>query len=153
HLCYLISRGLKTFPLRMREHNRSTLAIATWLEKHPKIEKVWYPLLPSHPDYALAQKYLSGGGGVVSFCIKAEDVSQKTRMTLANTFLNRLKIPTIAASLGGVESLIHHVAIMSYADLTPEKREEIGIPDNLIRFAVGLEDTDDLIADLTQALG
>ncbi|MBV6493411.1 MAG: L-methionine gamma-lyase [Turneriella sp.] len=152
HQCYLISRGIKTFPLRMDAHNRSALQIATYLEKHPKIERVWYPMLTSHPDFTLAQKYLKGGGGIVSFCVKAKNSSQEARFSAASAFLNALTIPTIGASLGGVESLIHQVSVMSYWDMDSAARLKASIQDNLIRFSVGLEDTEDLINDLANAL-
>lgn len=152
HLCYLISRGAKTFPLRMREHNRSAHAIAQWLESQPKIARVWYPLLPSHPDCALAQRYLRGGGGVVSFEVRGKDSSQQAALSASTALLDSLRIPAIAASLGGVESLIHQPSVMSYYDMDAAQRLKEGIPDSLVRFAVGLEDTADLLADLEQAL-
>jgi cystathionine beta-lyase/cystathionine gamma-synthase len=136
----------------MREHNRSALAIAEWLENHPKVERVWYPKLKSHPDYALSERYLRGGGGVVSFQVKGKDASQAAGLAASTELLNRLKIPAIAASLGGVESLIHQPSVMSYYDMDAERRLREGIYDNLIRYSVGLEDTADLIADLEQAL-
>lgn len=152
HLAYLVLRGIKSFAVRMREHNRSALAIAEWLEKHPKIERVWYPLLPSHPDHVLAAKYLRGGGGVVTFTVRASNETQEARLKISTALLENLKIPAIAASLGGVESLIHQPSVMSYYDLTAEQRAAEGIFDNLVRFSVGLEDTEDLIEDLAQAL-
>lgn len=152
HLCFLVTRGIKSFAVRMREHNRSTLQIAQWLEKHPKVERVWYPLLESHPDYALAKRYLRGGGGVVSFQVKGKDNSQEAGLAASTALLNSLKIPAIAASLGGVESLIHQPSVMSYHDMDAEARLAAGIPDGLIRYSVGLEDTDDLVADLEQGL-
>jgi len=152
HLSYLISRGIKTFPLRMREHNRSALEIAQWLEKHPKVERVWYPLLESHPDYALAKKYLRGGGGVISFTVQTLDHSQEAGLAASSQLLKNLKIPAIAASLGGTESLVHQPSVMSYYDMDASARLAAGISDALIRYSVGLEDTEDLIADLEQAL-
>jgi cystathionine gamma-synthase len=152
HLCFLVSRGIKSFVVRMREHNRSALAMAEWLENHPKVERVWYPKLKSHPDYKLAERYLRGGGGVVSFQVKGKDASQAAGLAASTELLNRLKIPAIAASLGGVESLIHQPSVMSYYDMDAESRLREGIYDNLIRYSVGLEDTADLIADLEQAL-
>jgi cystathionine gamma-synthase len=152
HLSYLISRGIKTFPLRMREHNRSALEIAQWLEKHPKVERVWYPLLESHPDYALAKKYLRGGGGVISFTVQTLDHSQEAGLAASSQLLKNLKIPAIAASLGGTESLMHQPSVMSYYDMDASARLAAGISDALIRYSVGIEDTEDLIADLEQAL-
>jgi len=152
HLCYLISRGIKTFAVRMKEHNRSSLAIAEFLEKHAKIERVWYPLLASHPQHALAKKYLVGGGGIVSFQVKGRDNSQEAGLKASTTLIEALRLPTLGASLGGVESLIHQPSVMSYYDMDAAARLKEGIFDNLIRFSVGLEDTEDLIADLDQAL-
>lgn len=142
---YLLERGLKTLGLRVRQQNASGLAIARWLERHPRVERVWYPGLPSHPDHAIALRQMTGFGGVISFEIrgKLEDASR---------FIDRLKIPYIAPSLGGVDSLIEQPALMSYFEKTTEERLELGIKDNLVRFALGIEDTADLIADLEQAL-
>ncbi len=143
--CYLLSRGLKTFALRMERHNANGQAIAEWLERHPKIERVHYPGLASHPSHRLAKSQMRGFGGVVSFEIKG---------TLADgsRFIDAVRIPQIAPSLGGVESLIEQPALMSFYHLTPEQRQAIGIKDNLVRFAIGIEDAEDLIADLEQAL-
>lgn len=152
HLCYLISRGIKTFALRMEAHNRSAFAVAEALERHNKIERVWYPMLASHPNHALAKKYLKGGSGIVTFTVKAKDASQTERLKAATAFVEALRLPTHAASLGGVESLVHIPTVMNYYDLSPEARLEAGVPDNLVRLSVGLEDTEDLIADLDQAL-
>lgn len=152
HLCYLVSRGIKSFAVRMKEHNRSALQIAEYLEKHPKVEKVWYPLVKSHPHYSLATKYLKGGAGLVSFQVKGKDASQDAGLRASTTVIEALKIPTLGASLGGVESLMHQPTVMSYYDMNAEQRLKEGIFDNLIRFSVGLEDTEDLIADLGQAL-
>jgi cystathionine gamma-synthase len=142
---YLLERGLKTLGLRVRQQNESALAVAAWLERHPRIERVWYPGLPSHPDHAVAKAQMSGFGGVVSFEVKGalEDASR---------FVDRLEIPYIAPSLGGVDSLIEQPALMSYFEKTTAERLELGIKDNLVRFALGIEDTADLIADLDQAL-
>ena len=142
---YLILRGMKTLALRMQRHNSSAQRLAEFLEQHPAVRKVWYPGLASHRDHAIAQTTLVGYGGVVSFEIEggAED---------AYRFLNALKIPTIGPSLGGVESLISPLALMGYAELAPEERLEIGIRDELIRFCIGIEDPEDLRADLEQAL-
>jgi cystathionine gamma-synthase len=143
---YELLRGLKTLALRVERQNENALTLARFLAQHPQVEQVWYPLLDSHPDYALAQRYLQGGGGVVSFAVKGglESTSQ---------FIDRVKIPFIAASLGGLESLIEQHVLMSYFDLSPEERSAQGMRENLVRMAVGIEDVQDLIADLDQALG
>ncbi len=152
HLCFLVSRGIKSFAVRMREHNRSALTVAEYLDKHPKIQKVWYPLVSSNTQLPLAQKYLKGGGGVVSFQVKGKDASQEAGMKASTTLIESLRIPTLGASMCGVESLIHQPSVMSYYDMDAAARLKEGIFDNLIRFSVGLEDTEDLIADLEQAL-
>ena len=142
---YLLERGLKTLGLRVRQQNETALAIARWLEQHPRIERVWYPGLPSHPDHEIARRQMSGFGGVVSFEVKGalEDASR---------FVDAMRIPYIAPSLGGVDSLVEQPALMSYFEKTTEERLELGIKDNLVRFAVGIEDAEDLVADLEQAL-
>ncbi|MDZ4769342.1 MAG: PLP-dependent aspartate aminotransferase family protein [Chloroflexota bacterium] len=142
---YLLERGMKTVALRVARHNANAQAIAEYLERHPAIERAWYPGLPSHPDYAIACEQMRGCGGVVTF---------EVRGTLDETsaFIDRLTIPHIAASLGGVESLIQQPAIMSHSDKSPAERAALGIKDNLVRFAIGIEDSADLIADLDQAL-
>ena len=142
---YLLERGLRTLALRVDRHNENALGIARYLESQPTIERVWYPGLESHPDHALACQQMTGYGGVVSFEVAGG-------LTAANRLVDVLRIPYIAVSLGGVESLIGSPAIMAYYELEPEDREAIGIKDNLLRFAVGLEDLDDLIADFEQAL-
>jgi cystathionine gamma-synthase len=142
---FLLERGLRTLALRVARHNENALGIAVFLEQHPKIDRVWYPGLESHPDHALANKQMAGFGGVVSFEVKGD-------LQAANRLIDALHIPYLAASLGGVESLIGAPAIMVYYDLEPEERLAIGIRDNLLRFAVGIEDLDDLIADFEQAL-
>jgi cystathionine gamma-synthase len=142
---YLLVRGLKTFALRMERQNANAQRVAEFLAAHPRITAVHYAGLPGHPEHEIARKQMRGFGGVVSFEI-AGDLDAATRVVDACT------IPYIAASLGGVESLIEQPAIMSFYELTSEERFEIGIKDNLIRFAVGIEDADDLVADLAQAL-
>jgi cystathionine gamma-synthase len=142
---YLLVRGLKTFALRMERHNTNAQAVAEFLVGHPRVTAVHYAGLPSHPQHEIARKQMRGFGGVVSFEV-AGDLDAASRVVDACT------IPHIAASLGGVESLIEQPAVMSFYELTSEERLEIGIKDNLIRFAVGIEDADDLIADLAQAL-
>lgn len=141
-IAYLLERGLRTLGLRVEKQNQNGIAIARYLENHPKIERVWYPGLLSHPDHDLAQKQMTGYGGVVSFTVRGD----------AACFIDALQIPHIAPSLGGVESLIEQPAIMSYYEKEPEERLALGIPDNLVRFALGIEDAADLIADLEQAL-
>jgi cystathionine gamma-synthase len=142
---YLLERGLKTLGLRVRQQNETALAVARHLEKHPRIERVWYPGLPSHPDHEVAQRQMSGFGGVVSFEVRGalEDASR---------FIDRMEIPYIAPSLGGVDSLVEQPALMSYFEKTTEERLALGIKDNLVRFAIGVEDAADIIADLEQAL-
>ncbi|MBM3218845.1 MAG: aminotransferase class I/II-fold pyridoxal phosphate-dependent enzyme [Candidatus Rokubacteria bacterium] len=144
-VAYLLVRGLKTFALRMERQNGSAQAIAEFLAGHPKVEAVHYAGLPSHPGHDIAKKQMRGFGGVVSFEVRGD-------LDTASRVVDACAIPYIAASLGGVESLIEQPAIMSFYELTTEERLEIGIKDNLIRYAVGIEDTDDLIADLAQAL-
>ena len=143
--CFLATRGLKTLALRMQRHCENAQAIAAWLERHPKIDSVFYPGLASHPQRALAKKQMSAGGGMVSALVKGGEKA-------ALRFLERCRIFTLAESLGGVESLIEHPAIMTHASVPAEVRDEIGISDALVRLSVGIEDVDDLIADLEQAL-
>jgi cystathionine gamma-synthase len=144
-VAYLLIRGLKTFALRMERQNQSAQAIAEFLAAHSRVERVHYPGLPSHPEHDVAKRQMRGFGGVVSFEIRGD-------LDAASRVVDACAIPYIAASLGGVESLIEQPAIMSFYELTTEERLEIGIKDNLIRYAVGIEDSDDLIADLAQAL-
>jgi len=143
--CFLLERGLKTFGLRMEQHNRAGLAVARMLESHPKVEKVWYPGLSSHPDYDIAKAQMSGFGSVITFLVKGGD--RETRK-----FIDSLEIFLITPSLGGSESLVTQMSMMSFFDYPEEYRLNIGIVDNLVRLALGLEDVDDLIADLRQAL-
>ena len=145
HTAYLLIRGLKTLSLRVKQQNRTGMTVARCLEAHPFVEQVHYPGLSSHPDHTVAKTQMEGFGGVVSFTLKTD--FQGTA-----EFIDRLQIPYIGPSLGGVESLIEQVACMSYYELSTEEREAIGIKDTLIRLAVGVEDTDDIIADLEQAL-
>ncbi|WP_430436554.1 trans-sulfuration enzyme family protein [Oceanibaculum nanhaiense] len=143
---FLALRGLKTLHLRMERHCANALAIAQWLEAHPKIEKVIYPGLASHPQHELAKRQMIGGfGGIVTAVIKGGlDESRR--------FLERTKLFALAESLGGVESLIEHPAIMTHASIPPEVRAELGISDGLVRLSVGVEDLADLLADLETAL-
>lgn len=145
HCCYLLLRGLKTFPLRIKQQNQAALQIAEYLNKHPKIERVYYPFLKNHRHYNIAKEQMKGGGGVVSFEIKG---------TLANAkkFLNALALCYIAPSLGGVETLITHPGIVSYYDYSRKERYELGITDTLFRLSVGIENVNDIINDLENAL-
>ncbi len=144
---FLALRGLKTLPLRMRQSSESALAIASRLEKHAGVERVLYPGLPSHPQHALARRQMGrGGSGVVTFFLKGG-------LAEARRFLERLEVFTLAESLGGVESLVDHPAIMTHASLPAEARAKLGISDSLVRLSVGIEDVDDLVADLEAALG
>jgi cystathionine gamma-synthase len=145
HAAYLILRGLKTLALRVERHNANGLAVARYLEGHPKVRKVWYPALPSHPDHEVAMATQHGFGGVVSFEIDGD-------AERAHRFIDALKIPTVGPSLGGVESLISPLALMGFAEVSPEERAELGISDQLVRFCIGIEDTQDLLDDVAQAL-
>jgi cystathionine gamma-lyase len=143
---FLALRGLKTLALRMRQTSESALEIAQWLEKHPQVARVIYPGLASHPQHALAKRQMKNGfSGIVTFFVKGG-------LSEARTFLERLRIFTIAESLGGVESLVDHPGLMTHASIPAEQRRELGIDDALIRLSVGIEDVEDLIADLQEAL-
>lgn len=141
HCAYLLLRGLKTFPQRVKIQNEATLEIARYIEKHKKVDRVYYPFLESHAHHRIAVEQMSGGGGVVSFLIKGGLEESKK-------FMNALDLIYIAPSLGGVESLITHPALVTYYDYTREKRYELGITDTLFRLSVGLESIDDIIGDL-----
>jgi cystathionine gamma-synthase len=145
HCCYLLLRGLKTFALRVQRQNESALKIARFLQGHPRIKRVYYPFLESHPHYRVAKKQMAGGGGVVTFDIKGN-------LNAAKRFLDALKLCYIAPSLGGVETLITHPALVSYYDYTRKQRYALGITDTLFRLAVGIEDIEDVIEDLDRAL-
>jgi cystathionine gamma-synthase len=145
HTAYLLVRGLKTLALRVVRQNKNGLRLARVLEAHPKVERVWYPGLPSHPDHATARAQMSGFGGVVTFEVRGG-------LAEASRLVDAVRIPIIAPSLGGVETLIEQPALMSYYELSTEERLAVGIKDNLIRLSLGIEDADDLIADLEQAL-
>jgi cystathionine gamma-synthase len=145
HTCFLLERGLKTFGLRMQHHNDAGLTVAKFLESHPKVEKVFYPGLKSHPDYGVAKKQMRGNGSVISIRVKGNNKA-------TCRFIDALELFLITPSLGGSESLVTQMAVMSFFDYTPEFRKALGITDNLVRLALGLEDIDDLIADLDQAL-
>jgi cystathionine gamma-lyase len=142
---FLALRGLKTLALRMERHCANAAAIAEWLTRHPAIEQVYYPGLKIHPQHALAKRQMHGFGGMVSAVVKGG-------MANSRRFLERCEIFALAESLGGVESLIEHPAIMTHSSLPAEERARLGISDGLVRLSVGIEDVDDLIADLDQAL-
>jgi cystathionine gamma-lyase len=143
---FLALRGVKTLPLRMRQSSESALAVALWLERHSRVERVLYPGLPSHPQHALALRQMKNGhSGIVTFFLKGG-------LAEARRFLERLELFTLAESLGGVESLVDHPAIMTHASVPPEIRAKLGISDSLVRLSVGIEETRDLIADLEAAL-
>jgi cystathionine gamma-synthase len=142
---YLLIRGIKTLGLRIQRQNESALRIARWLEAHPRVERVYFPGLESHPDYRLARSQMRGFGGVVSFLFKGD-------LEATSKVVDACRLATLAPSLGGVETLIEQPALMSFYELTTEERLAIGIRENLIRLSVGIEDADDLVADLTQAL-
>ena len=140
---YLLLRGLKTLDLRVRRHNESGLRIARFLESHPAVSRVYYPGLTSHPDHEIALRQMTGFGGVVSFEIDGD-------IDTTGRFIDRLRLPYIGPTLGGVESIAQQQAI--FISLDAEERRQAGIADTLVRYAVGVEDADDLIADLEQAL-
>jgi cystathionine gamma-lyase len=144
---FLALRGLKTLALRMRQSSENALEIAGWLEKHPRVARVLYPGLPSHPQHELARRQMKNGySGIVTFFVKGG-------LDEARRFLERCELFTIAESLGGVESLVDHPGLMTHASIPPDKRAALGIDDSLIRLSVGVEDVKDLIEDLGQALG
>jgi len=145
HNAALLARGLKTLALRVQRQNENGQAVAEFLEAHPRVSRVWYPGLRSHPDHAIARAQMLGFGGVVSFEIDGS-------LEEASRFIDALEIPLIAPSLGGCETLVEQPALMSYYELSTEERLAVGIKDNLVRLALGVEDADDLIADLEQAL-
>lgn len=145
HAASLLDRGLKTLGVRLGQQNANAMAVAQFLENHPAIDRVWYPGLATHPDHQVAALQMNGFGGVVTFEVKGD-------LKVTSDFIDRLRIPYIAPSLGGVESLIEQPALISYYDKTTEERLALGMKDNLVRFAVGIEDTDDLLDDLEQAL-
>jgi cystathionine gamma-synthase len=140
---YLLIRGMKTLSLRMAQHNQNGMQVAQFLESHPAVARVYYPGLPSHPDYQLAQKQMNGFGGVVSFELKGD-------FSRTANFIDRLKIPYKGPTLGGVESVIVQPATL--LSLNPKERKAAGIPDNLVRYALGIEDAHDLIEDIQEAL-
>ena len=146
HDSYLVLRGIKTLALRVQRSSENGMKVAEFLEKHDAVEKVFYPGLRSHPQYELAKKQMSDFGGMVSFTFKSG------KMESAIKFLEDLKVFTLAESLGGVESLANHPTLMTHASIPAEKRAELGITDDLVRLSVGIEDAEDLLADLENAL-
>ncbi|HRC71853.1 MAG TPA: PLP-dependent aspartate aminotransferase family protein [Candidatus Competibacter sp.] len=143
---FLALRGLKTLSLRMERHSANALRIASWLEQHPKIERVLYPGLPSHPQHGLARRQMGGGFGGMIGAVMRGDLAEVSR------FLARCQVFALAESLGGVESLIEHPALMTHASVPPQVRRQLGFDDGLVRLSVGIEDVEDLIADLARAL-
>lgn len=143
--CWLITRGVKTLAVRMQQHQKNAIALAQFLENHPKVKRVYYPGLPSHPGYAIAQKQMKAFGGMLS----AEfHLSIQETLKLISSF----KLFTLAESLGGVESLVCHPATMTHASVPSEERKLLGLNDGIVRFSIGIEDQEDLIEDLQQAL-
>lgn len=141
---WLVLRGLKTLAVRMKAHEKNALMIAEYLENHPKVERVVYPGLKSHPQHELGKKQMKGHGGMITFFLKG-GIEESRR------FLENVKLFSLAESLGGVESLVDHPAIMTHASIPKEVREQLGIFDNLVRLSVGIEDGEDLIGDLEKA--
>jgi cystathionine gamma-synthase len=146
HNIYLLQRGLKTFELRMQRHNENGQAVAEFLAGHPRVEKVFYPGLPTHATHDIARRTMKGFGGLVTFLVKDADAAQTAAV------VDALQIPRIGPSLGGVESLVEQPMVMSYHDFNREQRHAVGISDNMIRISCGIENGEDLINDLKQAL-
>lgn len=146
HACFLLERGMKTLSLRVRQQNRNAQALAQWLAARPEVLRVAYPGLPTDPGYARAQQFFRGSGGVLSFELAGTAAT-------ADAFMRRLELATIAPSLGGVETLVTRPSTTSHRGMTPEARAHAGISDSLVRLAVGIEATEDLIRDVQQALG
>lgn len=142
--CFLVSRGIKTLAVRMLQHNANGIAVARHLDAHPKVRKVYYPGLPSHPQHDVARRQQRGPGAMISFDLGSLDAARR--------FLNQVKLCALAESLGGVETLISLPAQMTHASMPPEVRERVGITDGLVRLSVGIEDVEDINADLDQAL-
>jgi methionine-gamma-lyase len=142
---WLANIGLKTFEIRMERHCQNALQIACYLERHAKVKRVYYPFLESHPDYMLAKRQMACGGGMIAFEVKGGFHAGKALM-------EHVRVSTLAVSLGNVDSLISHPASMTHSSLTPEVRQEMGISDGLVRYSIGIENVEDLIADLDQAL-
>jgi cystathionine beta-lyase/cystathionine gamma-synthase len=143
--CFLVSRGIKTLAVRMAQHDQNGITIARYLEEHPKVKRVLYPGLPSHPQYEIARRQQRGFGAMITFDV--------VTLEAARTLLNHVKLCSLAESLGGVETLISHPATMTHSSIPADVRQQIGITDGLVRLSVGIEDAEDLIADLDAALG
>jgi cystathionine gamma-lyase/cystathionine beta-lyase len=143
--CWLVLRGIETLPVRMKQHEENAMAVANYLKGHPAVKRVFYPGLDSHPGHEIAKRQMKGFGGVVSFELNEG-------IEAVNSFLRRIKVFSLAESLGGVVSLAEHPATMSHASMPEDYRKKVGITDQLIRLSVGLENIDDLIDDLEQAL-
>ncbi len=141
---WLCLRGTKTLPVRMKQHGESAMKVAHWLSKQKKIKKVYYPGLPEHPQYQLAKRQMKNFGGMISFDLGSLDAAKR--------FLKKVRLCALAESLGGVETLISHPATMTHASIPYEQRQKIGVTDGLVRISVGLEDVEDIIADLKRAL-
>jgi cystathionine beta-lyase/cystathionine gamma-synthase len=142
--CWLVARGVKTLAVRMEQHNKNGMVIARFLESHPKVKRVLFPGLESHPQHAIARKQQRGFGAMISFDLGSLEAARR--------LLNNVKLCSLAESLGGVETLISHPAVMTHASVPPDVRQQIGITDGLVRISVGIEDAEDLIADLDHAL-
>jgi cystathionine beta-lyase/cystathionine gamma-synthase len=142
--CFLVSRGIKTLAVRMKQHDANGRVVARFLEDHPRVQRVLYPGLPSHPHHDVAVRQQRGFGAMISFDVVTVENARK--------MLNHVRLCSLAESLGGVETLISHPATMTHASVPPEVRQRIGVTDGLIRISVGIEDVEDLIADLDQAL-
>lgn len=142
--CFLVSRGIKTLAVRMAQHDANGMTLARFLENHPRVQRVLYPGLPSHAQHEIARKQQSGFGAMLSFDVSTLDA--------ARAVLNRVKLCSLAESLGGVETLISHPATMTHVSIPPEVRRRVGITDGLVRLSVGIEDAEDLVADLNDAL-
>ncbi|WP_439584400.1 cystathionine gamma-synthase [Dyadobacter bucti] len=145
--CFLVLRGIKTLHIRMQRHCENAMIVASWLEKNPKVNKVYYPGLPSNPGHALASRQMRGFGGMLSFELKGDVYEEAVRT------MESLRVFSLGESLGGVESLCTHPASMTHASIPKEERIKVGLKDTLIRLSVGIEDAEDLIADLEQAIG
>jgi cystathionine beta-lyase/cystathionine gamma-synthase len=142
--CWLVLRGVKTLAVRMRQHDANGRAVAAWLQQHPKVRRVYYPGLPDHPQHALARRQMDGFGSMMTFDVGTQEA--------ANKMLRRLQVCVLGESLGGVETLLSHPATMSHASLHEEERRKLGITDGMVRVSVGIEDVEDILADLDQAM-
>jgi cystathionine gamma-synthase len=145
HAAFLVGRGLKTLALRVEKQNETAMAVSKWLERHSRVERVYYPGLPSHPTHSIARAQMRGYGGLLSFVVKGG-------LGAASRVVDAMTLARIGPSFGGVETLIEQPAIMSYYGMTTEERSAVGIADGLVRFSVGVEDAADILADLEQAL-